>query len=78
MKALLFLLTLPLLAADYKAGFGRIDITPAQSIYLSGYAARKKPSEGQHRTGQGPRKQGAGTVSPRDRANNLRSRPSST
>jgi len=46
MKALLFLLALPLLAADYKAGFGRIDITPAQSIYLSGYAARKKPSEG--------------------------------
>ncbi|MBZ2179594.1 MAG: neutral/alkaline non-lysosomal ceramidase N-terminal domain-containing protein [Acidobacteriota bacterium] len=46
MKSLLFLLALPLLAADYKAGFGRIDITPAQSIYLSGYAARKKPSDG--------------------------------
>lgn len=47
MKALvLFFLSLPLLAADYKAGFGRMDITPAQPIYLSGYAARKKPSEG--------------------------------
>lgn len=47
MKALVFLLlSLPLLAADYKAGFGRMDITPAQPIYLSGYAARKKPSEG--------------------------------
>jgi hypothetical protein len=47
MKALVFLLlSLPLLAADYKAGFGRMDITPVQPIYLSGYAARKKPSEG--------------------------------
>lgn len=47
MKALvLLLLALPLLAADYKAGFGRMDITPARPIYLSGYAARKKPSEG--------------------------------
>ncbi len=46
MRWLGFLLALPLLAADYKAGFGRMDITPAQPIYLSGYAARKKPSEG--------------------------------
>jgi neutral ceramidase len=46
MRWLGFFLALPLLAADYKAGFGRMDITPAQPIYLSGYAARKKPSEG--------------------------------
>lgn len=46
MKWLAVLLALPLLATDYKAGFGRMDITPAQPIYLSGYAARKKPSEG--------------------------------
>src|SRR5688572_22219397 len=33
-------------AADYKAGVGRVDITPAGPIWLSGYAARTKPSEG--------------------------------
>ncbi|MCX6604470.1 MAG: neutral/alkaline non-lysosomal ceramidase N-terminal domain-containing protein, partial [Acidobacteria bacterium] len=46
MKLLLLLFALPLVAADFKAGFGRINITPTQPIYLSGYAARKKPSEG--------------------------------
>jgi neutral ceramidase len=48
MKLLWLLLACPLMAADYKAGLGRIDITPAQPIYLSGYAARKKPSDGVH------------------------------
>jgi neutral ceramidase len=33
-------------AADYRAGAGRIDITPDGPIWLSGYAVRKKPSEG--------------------------------
>lgn len=43
---LLFLAVLSLAAADYKAGVGRVDITPSGSIWLSGYGARKKPSEG--------------------------------
>lgn len=43
----LLLLTLgELLAADYKAGVGRIDITPEGPIWMSGYASRNKPSEG--------------------------------
>src|SRR5437867_10308037 len=33
-------------AADYKAGVGRIIITPEKPIYLSGYAGRTHPSEG--------------------------------
>src|SRR5690242_21124301 len=33
-------------AADYKAGIGRILITPEKPIYLSGYAGRDHPSEG--------------------------------
>ena len=32
--------------ADYKAGVGRIIITPDKTIYLSGYAARTHASEG--------------------------------
>jgi neutral ceramidase len=32
-------------AADYRAGVGRIDITPDGPIWLSGYASRKKPSK---------------------------------
>jgi hypothetical protein len=32
--------------ADYRAGIGRMDITPDGPIRLSGYAARNKPSEG--------------------------------
>jgi hypothetical protein len=32
--------------ADYRAGVGRIDITPDGPIWLSGYAVRNKPSEG--------------------------------
>lgn len=33
-------------AADYKAGIGRIIITPDKPIYMSGYANRDHPSEG--------------------------------
>jgi hypothetical protein len=33
-------------AADYKAGVGRILITPEKPIYMSGYAGRNHPSEG--------------------------------
>jgi neutral ceramidase len=33
-------------ARDFRAGSARIDITPGQSIWMSGYAARTKPSEG--------------------------------
>jgi neutral ceramidase len=35
-----------LAAADYKAGLGRIIITPDKPIYMSGYANRDHPSEG--------------------------------
>lgn len=35
-----------LLAADFRAGIGRVKITPEGPIWMSGYAARKKPSEG--------------------------------
>ena len=44
---LVFLLSAAALAgATLKAGIGRSDITPAGPIWLSGYAARTKPSEG--------------------------------
>jgi neutral/alkaline ceramidase-like enzyme len=33
-------------AAPMRAGFARVNITPKSPIYLSGYAARTKPSEG--------------------------------
>lgn len=33
-------------ARDFRAGVAKIDITPSQSIWMSGYAARTKPSEG--------------------------------
>src|SRR5688572_591538 len=48
MKHTVFVLILCVVAsaADYRAGIGRIDITPDGPIWLSGYAARKKPSEG--------------------------------
>jgi len=32
--------------ADFKAGVARVNITPKTSIWMSGYAARTKPSEG--------------------------------
>jgi hypothetical protein len=32
--------------ADWKAGVARVDITPSESIWMAGYAARTKPSEG--------------------------------
>jgi neutral ceramidase len=50
MKPLLFLLLVAALpaAAQYrwKAGMARVDITPRESIWLAGYGARTKPSEG--------------------------------
>jgi hypothetical protein len=33
-------------AAEYRAGVAKVDITPSQPIWMSGYAARTKPSEG--------------------------------
>ena len=33
-------------AGTWKAGVARVDITPAESIWMAGYAARTKPSEG--------------------------------
>src|SRR5712692_4059567 len=46
MRAILLLAAVSLSAADYKAGIGRILITPEKPIYLSGYANRTHPSEG--------------------------------
>ncbi len=34
------------LSADWKAGVATVDITPEESIWMAGYAARTKPSEG--------------------------------
>src|SRR6202521_1908391 len=47
-RRLLFVLlsALSLPAADYKAGIGRIIITPEKPIYMSGYGGRDHPSEG--------------------------------
>ncbi|MEO8129235.1 MAG: neutral/alkaline non-lysosomal ceramidase N-terminal domain-containing protein [Bryobacteraceae bacterium] len=33
-------------AADYRAGVARVDITPKQPIWMSGYASRNRPSDG--------------------------------
>ena len=41
-----FLLTLCASAADYRAGVARVDITPKQPIWMSGYASRNHPSDG--------------------------------
>jgi len=46
LRTLLFFLAAPLLAAEYKAGIAKIDITPKEPIYMSGYATRNHPSEG--------------------------------
>jgi|YelNatPaOPRAMG01_1025707.scaffolds.fasta_scaffold02619_19 hypothetical protein len=35
-----------LFAAEFRAGTARVDITPTESIWLSGYASRTKPSQG--------------------------------
>ncbi|HEX5103881.1 MAG TPA: neutral/alkaline non-lysosomal ceramidase N-terminal domain-containing protein, partial [Pirellulaceae bacterium] len=42
------LLTFPCLAAgdDWKAGVAKVNITPAESMWMAGYAARTKPAEG--------------------------------
>lgn len=42
----IMLAAVPLLAADFKAGVGRVVITPQKAIYLSGYASRTRPSDG--------------------------------
>jgi len=44
--ACLLMAPLCMAAADYKAGIGRIVITPEKPIYMSGYASRNHPSEG--------------------------------
>jgi neutral ceramidase len=44
--ALLFWFAATVIAADYRAGIQRTDITPEGPIWMSGYAGRKKPSEG--------------------------------
>ncbi|MEP7363871.1 MAG: neutral/alkaline non-lysosomal ceramidase N-terminal domain-containing protein [Acidobacteriota bacterium] len=48
MQRWLSFLFLPLaaVAADYRAGVAKVDITPKQPVWLSGYAARTKPAEG--------------------------------
>lgn len=43
---LVVLSAVTLSAADYKAGIGRIIITPEKPIYMSGYGGRDHPSEG--------------------------------
>ncbi|HYZ85316.1 MAG TPA: neutral/alkaline non-lysosomal ceramidase N-terminal domain-containing protein, partial [Bryobacteraceae bacterium] len=43
---LAFALAVGCFAQDYKAGVARVNITPKEPIWLSGYAARNKPSEG--------------------------------
>ncbi len=42
----LFLVTLTAYSQEWKAGVSRVDITPGESIWLAGYGARTKPSEG--------------------------------
>jgi hypothetical protein len=46
LRLLIGLMAVPVLAGDLQVGVGRIRITPEKPIYLSGYASRKKPSEG--------------------------------
>ncbi len=46
MRLLLAALAPALLAADFKAGVARADITPKSPIWMSGYASRNNPSEG--------------------------------
>lgn len=38
--------TFPLQAAGWQAGLARLSITPEQSLWMGGYAARDRPSEG--------------------------------
>ncbi len=40
------LLCVPSFTADFEAGVARVKITPEKPIWMSGYAARNKPSEG--------------------------------
>ena len=43
---ILLLAVVPTLEAAWKAGVARLDITPQEPIWMSGYAARTKPSAG--------------------------------
>lgn len=44
---LLFVLEFPALqAGEWRVGIARVDITPAKSIWLAGYASRKEPAKG--------------------------------
>ena len=46
MKTILFLLAANIAtAADWRAGAAAVDITPTESVWLAGYAARTRPSE---------------------------------
>ena len=36
-------------ATSWKAGVAKTDITPAESIWMAGYGARTRPSEGVYR-----------------------------
>src|SRR5512147_1622956 len=42
----LFLVSIAATPQEWKAGVSRVDITPGESIWLAGYGARTKPSEG--------------------------------
>ncbi len=44
--AIMLVVSHPLRAADWKAGVATTVITPQQSMWMAGYAARDKPSEG--------------------------------
>lgn len=47
MKSLaLLLIVSTAYAKDWKVGLGRIDITPSEPVWMSGYAGRKTPSQG--------------------------------
>jgi hypothetical protein len=64
-RAIAFALVLtggPLLAADFQAGVARVKITPPQPFWMSGYAARIHPSEGDQTCG--PRRSRCRTTAP--------------
>jgi len=46
LAVLLTLFSSLLLAAEWRVGVARTDITPAQPVWMAGYAARKHPAEG--------------------------------
>jgi len=48
MRFAIFLVALPLLAADFRAGVARVDITPPVGHEMGGYSARKGNATGTH------------------------------